>query len=159
MGTSKGREEAAHHQAARISARSCVISNEKFCDRENFRKFRSEIRPESHAISRAAAYRRSARMSRTSEGREQAAHHQAAWILVRSHAISDEKFRGRGKISKFSVENRTQSRPPQHADARHEGWGPHRVVSKLRSTRRHGFRRDLTGFRTKNFTAAEKLRN
>ena len=37
-----------------------------------------------------------------------------------------------------------QSHAPQHANARHSCWGPLRVVSKLRTTKRHGFRRDLT---------------
>ena len=45
-----------------------------------------------------------------------------------------------------SARNRVQSHPLQHADARHTCWGPLRVVSMLRTTKRHGFRRDLTRF-------------
>ena len=118
----------------------------------------------SHAISRAAACRRSAQLLWTSKGkikkgRNQAAHPQAACILVRSHAISrNEKFCGRENFSKFSVENRTQSHAPQHADARHSCWGPLKVVRRLRVTRRHGFRRVSARFRTRNFAAAKKLR-
>ena len=93
--TSKDRGEPAHRQAARISARSRVISTAKFCGREKFRKFRalrSEIRSKSHRISRGVACQRSAQMLGTSEGREEAANHQAAWISARSHAISNESF-------------------------------------------------------------------
>ena len=50
-----------------------------------------------------------------------------------------------------SAANRTQSHVPQHADAPDSCWGPLRVVSKLRTTRRHGFWRDLTRFGTQNF--------
>ena len=63
------------------------------------------------------------------------------------------------KYSKFSVENRTQSHAPQHTDARHSCWGPLRVVSKLSTARRHGFRRDLTRFRMKISAAAQNFRN
>ena len=44
-----------------------------------------------------------------------------------------------------------------HADARHSRWGPLRIVNKLCTTWRHGFRRDLTRFRTRNFAAARKI--
>ena len=115
--------------------------------RNVFRKFRSEIRSESHTISRAAACRHSAQLLGTSEGREQAQHQQAAWISARSHANSNAKFRGRENfvesLGRKSAQNRTQSHAPQHADARHSCWGPPRVVSKLRTTRRHTFRRDF----------------
>ena len=57
-----------------------------------------------------------------------------------------------------SVPNRVQSHAPQHADARHRSLGPLMVVSKLRTTWRHGFRRDLTRFRMKNFAAAQNFR-
>ena len=54
-----------------------------------------------------------------------------------------------------SAPNRTKSHAAQHADARNRCWGPLRVVRKLRTTRRHGFRRDLARFRTQFFAAAE----
>ena len=80
-----------------------------------------------------------------------------------TRTISDEKFHGpgptRAKFSKFSVRNRTKSHAAQHADARNICWGPLRVVSKLRTTRRHEFLRDLTRFRMKNFAVAQKFRN
>ena len=106
---------------------------------------------EPHAIARAAARGRSAQLLGTSEGRKHAEHHEAAWISARSHAISNAKFCDRENFSKISVRNRVQSHPVQHADARHSCWGPLRVVSMLRTTKRHGFRRDLTRFRTQNF--------
>ena len=62
---------------------------------------------------------------------------------VRVAAQIFEKF----NFGRKSAANRTQSHVPQHADARDSCWGPLRVVSKLRTTWRHGFRRDLTRFR------------
>ena len=47
---------------------------------------------EPHAIARAAARGRWAQWLGTSKGREEAVHHQAAWIAVRSRAISNAKF-------------------------------------------------------------------
>ena len=159
FGTSEGREQAAHHQAAWILARSHAISNENFSGR---RKISKIFEPNSHAISRTTACRRSAQMLGTSEGREQAAYHQPAWISARSHAIPNENFCSRRKISKISIgiisaQNRTQSHAPQHADALHRCCRPARVVRKLCNTCRHRFLRDLTRFRTKIFAAAEKL--
>ena len=52
-----------------------------------------------------------------------------------------------------SAPNRAKSHAAQHADARNRCWGPLRVVSKLRTTRRHGLWRDLARFRTQNFAA------
>ena len=69
------------------------------------RKFFENFDRESHAISHAAACRRSAELLGTSEGREHAAHNRAAWISARSHAISNAKFCCREKFSKFSVRN------------------------------------------------------
>ena len=97
-------------------------------------------------------------MLRTSKGRKEAAHNLAAWISARSHAIPDAKFLRPRKFSKISVRNRTQSHAPQHADTRHRCCGPLRVVSKLRTTWRHGFRRDLARFRTQNFCGRENFR-
>ena len=57
-----------------------------------------------------------------------------------------------------SAENRTQSHAPQHADARQKCLGSFGAVSKLDTTRRHGFRRDLTLFRTQIFAAAQNFR-
>ena len=56
------------------------------------------------------------------------------------------------------LRHRTQSHAPQHANARHSCRTPLRVVSKLRTTGRYGFGRDLTRFRTQNFAAARKFR-
>ena len=112
-----------------------------------FRKFRSEIRRESHKISRAAAFRRSTQCPGTSTGRGEAVRHQAARISARSRAVSNANFCRREKFSKnFGpkfVLNRVQSHAPQHAEARQRCWGPLRVVARLRVTKRHGFRRDL----------------
>ena len=121
------------------------------------RKIFENVDRKSHAISRAAACRRSAQMLGTSKGRKQAVHHKAAWISARSHAIFNEKFCDRAKFSKISVGNRTQSHAPQHADARHRCCEPLRVVSQLGTARRHGIRRDHTRFQTQNFAAAEKF--
>ena len=82
---------------------------QNFAAAKIFRKFRSEIRSESRAISRAAACRRSAEWLGTCEGREQAGHHLAAWILARSHAISNAKFCGREIFRKFRSEIRSES--------------------------------------------------
>ena len=68
-----------------------------------FRKFRSEIRCESHAISRPAACRRSAQLLGTSTRRKQAAQHRTARITARSRAISNAKFCGRENFSKICV--------------------------------------------------------
>ena len=115
LGTSEGREQAAHHRAAWISARSRAISNEKFCDRENyFRKFRSEFRSKSHKIVRGTACRRLKQMLGTSTGQKEAAHHQAAWISARSRAISNAKFCGRENFRKF----RSEIRPESHEISR-----------------------------------------
>ena len=95
----------------------------------------------------------------TSEGRCKAACRRAARISARSRAISDEKFCGREKFSKFSVEIAAKSAAARHADARHSAWGPLRLVARLRSTNRQGIRRDLARIRTKNFAAAKKIQN
>ena len=54
---------------------------------------------------------------------EQAAHHQAARILVRSRAISNAKFAAWFFFENFGPksdpDDRAQSQTPQHADARH----------------------------------------
>ena len=124
-----------------------------------FRKFRSEIRCESHAISRAAACQRSGHLLGTSQGREQAAHHLAARISARFRTQNFAAAKIFENFGPKSAPNRTQSHAAQHADARNRCWGPLRVVTKLRTTRRHGFRRDLTRFRMKNFAAAQNFRN
>ena len=54
-----------------------------------------------------------------------------------------------------SAQNRVQSHTMQHADALHRCCGPLRVVRMLRTTKRHGFRRDLPRFRTRNFADAK----
>ena len=56
-----------------------------------------------------------------------------------------------------SAPNRTKSHAAQHADARNRCLGPLKVVRKLRTVRRHGFRRDLARFRTKNFARRENF--
>ena len=53
----------------------------------------------------------------------------------------------------------TRSHAIPLAVTRHSCLGPLRVVSKLRTIRRHGFRRDLARFRTQNFAAAKIFRN
>ena len=68
----------------------------------NIEMFGSEIRCE---ISRATACRRSAKCLSTSKARREAAYRQALRLSARSHAISNAKFRGRERISKFSVRN------------------------------------------------------
>ena len=73
--------------------------------RKKLQNFRSEIRRKSHGISRSAARRLSAQCVGTFPLLDKAARRQLAWILARSHAISDEKFRGREKVAKFSVRN------------------------------------------------------
>ena len=80
------------------------VRTQNFAAAKKIRKFRTEMRSEPHAISRSTACQRSAQLSGTSKGREQAAHHQAAWISARSHAISDAKF----EFSKISVRNRLE---------------------------------------------------
>ena len=57
-----------------------------------------------------------------------------------------------------SAPNRIVSHAAQHANARNRCWGPLKVVRKLRTTRRHGFRRHLARFRTQNFAAAKHFR-
>ncbi len=52
-------------------------------------------------------------------------------------------FAAAKNFSKISVRKRAQSHVPHHADARHSCWGHLRVVSKLRTTERRGFWRDL----------------
>ena len=89
LGTSVARGKAAHHQSAGMSTRSRAISDEKFCGRENFRKFRPEIESKSHAISRSIACRPSEQLLGTCQGRKRAAHHKAASISALSNAISD----------------------------------------------------------------------
>ena len=116
-GTSKGRGEAACRRAAGISARSRAISNKIFAAANFFRNFRSEIRSESGAISRAAACRRSAQMLGTSEAREHAFHHKAALISARSRAISNEKCCGRETFGQFRSEIRSESRAISRAAA------------------------------------------
>ena len=54
---SAGRKQAAHHQAAWISARSRAIPDAKFCGRENFSKISVDYRTKSHAPRRADALR------------------------------------------------------------------------------------------------------
>ena len=80
-----------------------------FAAAKTCRTFRSEMRCTSHGISRAAACRRSAPCLGTSVARREAVHRQAARISVRSHAISNEKFRGRENFRKF------RSDPPRIA--------------------------------------------
>ena len=58
-----------------------------------------------------------------------------------------------------SAPNRTKSHAAQHADARNRCQGPSKIVRKLRTTRRHEFRRDLARFRTQNFAAAKIFGN
>ena len=55
------------------------------------------------ATKRSTACRRSAKCLGTCAARSKAVHHQSAGISARSRAISDEKFCGREKFSKFSV--------------------------------------------------------
>ena len=74
---------------------------------KKIRKFWSEIRCESRAISPLLACRRSAQLLGTSEGRGEAARHQAARISARSRVISTAKFCGREK--KFSVRNSSEN--------------------------------------------------
>ena len=146
--TCKDRSQAAARGAQRISAR---FRAPNVVAAENFRKFRSEIRRESHQISRAA----SICGQLTDRGRSVNRSARAAQISARSRAISNAKIlRSRKSFENFgpkSAPNRTQSHAAQHADARHRCWGPLRVVSELHTTKRHGFRRDLTRFRTRNF--------
>ena len=113
------RADARHHAwgplwlAGRLRIVNFDVKRRGFrCDLTRFRtkncataKIFENFDRESHRIARAAACRRSAQLSGTSYGRKQAAHHLAAWISARSHAISNEKFRGREKFSKISVKN------------------------------------------------------
>ena len=63
------------------------------------------------------------------------------------------------KILKNCGPNRDKSATPQHADAQHCAWGPLWPVTRPRTSNRHGFRHDLARFRTKNFAAAENVKN
>ena len=58
-----------------------------------------------------------------------------------------------------SAPNCSKSHAAQHTVARNRCLGPLKVVRKLRNTRRHGLRRDLARFRTKNFAAAKISEN
>ena len=139
-----------------FGAISCDIERKILRPRKIFEIFGRE----SHEISRAAACRRPTPCLGTSFARCEAGRRQAERILVRSHAILNAKlFCGREKFSKVSVENRTESHAPRRADARHCCWGPLSVVSKLSTAEWHGFRCDLTRFRTQNFAAAKNFRN
>ena len=156
--TFEGRKQAAHHQAAWISARSHAISIEKFCGREKFSKFSVANRTQSPVLQHADARHscwgplRVVSKLRTAKWRE------FRRDLTRFSTKKSEKFCGPPKFSKISVAKRMQSHAAQHADARHSCWGPLRVVSKLRTTRRHGYWRVLTRFRTKNCAAAKNFR-
>ena len=163
LGTSRaqtrGRQEAAHHQAAWISARSRTISNENFCGRDNFRKFRSEIRSKSHAPQHADARNRCWGPQRVVRKLR----------TTRRHAFLRDPARFRTKnvaaatifenFGPKSAPNRTKSYALQHADPRNRCWGPLGVVRKLCTTRRHGSLRDLARFRTQNFAAAKIFEN
>ena len=52
-----------------------------------------------------------------------------------------------------------KSAAPQHSDAPHKALGPLRLVTRLHTASRHGFRRHLARFRTKNFAAAKNFEN
>ena len=87
--TSEGGHKDVHHQAASIAAQSrASFRTKNYAAAKKIRKFRSEIRCESRAISPLLACRRSAQLLRTSEGRGEAARHQAARISARSRVIS-----------------------------------------------------------------------
>ena len=82
-------------------------------------------------------------------------------------AVPDAKFRGLHieiffeTLSSLDLKfdsNCAQSHVPEHADARQSCWGPLRVVSKLRTTDRHGFRCDLARVRAQNFAALKIFR-
>ena len=157
--TSKGREQAAHHQAAWISARSHAISDAKFCGREECSKISIE-NPKSHAnFSRAAACRRSAQLLGTSKGRSSSCAPPSGMDFgAISRDFERKILRPTTIFENFgskSAENRTKSHAPQHADATHSVWEPLRVAARLRVTWRHGFRRVAARFRTRNFAAAK----
>ena len=78
---------------------------ENFAAAKNFRNFRSEIRCESHEISRAAACQRSAQCLETFMHRGKAWRRRATRISARSRAIPNAKFCVREKFSKISVRN------------------------------------------------------
>ena len=126
---------------------------------ENFRKFRLEIRRDSHQISRAA----SICGQLTDRGRSVNRSARAARISARSRAISNAKIlRSRKIFENFgpkSAPNRAQSHAAQSADARHRCQGSPRVATRLRVTERHGFRRDVARFRTQNSAAAKNFGN
>ena len=56
-----------------------------------------------------------------------------------------------------SAANRTQSHVPQHANALDTCWGPLRVVGKLRTTWRHGFRRRIGAISDAKVCGREKF--
>ena len=77
-----------------------------FRPRNFFRKIRSEIRCKSHAISRAAACRRSAQCLRTSKGHGKAARHRAERISARSRRFRTQNFPAAKFFRKFRSEIR-----------------------------------------------------
>ena len=107
--------------------------------RNFFRKFRSEIRSESHAISRAAACRRSAQLLGTSEGRGQAVHHPAAWILAR---ILTENFANFSRSQNFAFEI-ARDRAKIRCAPRAAAWPRPIEVSKQFAERRHAAAREI----------------
>ena len=77
------------HGFWRVLAR---FRTQKFAAAKIFRKFRSEIDRKSHAISRAAACRRSAQCLGTSKGHGKAARHRAERISARSRRFRTQNF-------------------------------------------------------------------
>ena len=104
-----------------------------------FRKIRSEIRSESHAISRAAACRRSAQLLGTSEVCQQAVHHPAAWVLAR---ILTEIFANFSRPQNFAFEIARDCAEIRCA-RRAAAWPRPIEVSKQFAERRHAAARGI----------------
>ena len=161
LGTCEGRKPAGHGEAAWISARSHAITNEKLILRprkkfENFVEKLAENRTQSRAPHLNDARHRCWRPLRVMSQLGTARRYGFRRDLTR---FRTQNFCGHKNFGPKSAPNRMQSHTPQHADARNRCWGPLRVMIKLRTTRRHGFRRDLARFRTQNFAAAKIFEN
>ena len=125
-----------------------AISNDQFCGREKFSKISVENRTQYHAPQHAdAPHSCRGPLKVVSKLRTTCGH--GFWrdlTRFRTKILRPRKFFQ--NFGRKSAENRTISDAPQHADAPHTCSGPLRVLSKLRTTWRHGRWRDLMRFRT-----------
>ena len=126
---------------------------ENFAAAKNFRNFRSESRRKSRASSIPVLARVFEDLFATRRGRASSGSANFGAIarvfgpkILRPRKIFDFGPRG--------AENRAQTRTPRHADGRQRLCGPVCLAARPGVVEKHGFRRNLTRFRTENFAAA-----